>query len=676
MQHFDKTFKATPNAPLNIHWINEYCKNYPKEKILVEVNSTIGLNSKDLEALNNNVWIRIAGAYDEDRQNRYKREKFGNETCEEYYYESVIYSKLETIRILEAIEEMEKGLSANWTNLQKIVYIYDYLKRHITYDPKYEQKPSKEVRSLRGLITKQTVCAGYSLILKELLERQRIKCHYVRGHGHAWNIIEEGGKLYPVDLTWENSKFRSGESKTYDYLGKEIEEFNKNHIPDDREPMNHYQHKLSVFNSTIIRQMDSILNRERDYQTTTYHATRKDKSEFQIAQVGTKTIEGVKYYRYYYQEILPNGKKGDPKIFYSESNISNYIDKRKFGHPVNPEYEHAITDVLFSKENIEDSEKRNTGYIGRVTKEEDIKQIYKDYHDIPKPLDKIKRFHYPTRVFHRKDGTVFIAQRTIENPSIIGEDSVYQYDLFEITTEKGKEVLKKNVIFTEKPFLGDFRSGIADDYLSRSRIDRKIKEAGGYMGYYDQQGFRNYNPRLNQYFDRSKKIEEKPRIQIPTFEECKDLVTKYEIDAKTNKVVKKGTHTNIDNKDLEKRAYFANLWLSAAGVKVAYQEDPWGYQYAFNEPAEELYRQILNKFQEDIEEKGTIDTEEMFHQAGKSSYKYAQEIILRLCKTPSQVYAINDLFHEAIAPDKIQTKDPEALYDWAYIGSKREERNY
>lgn len=34
------------------------------------------------------------------------------------------------------------------------------------YDPKHEQKLSSETRSLRGLITKNTVCAGYAMILK------------------------------------------------------------------------------------------------------------------------------------------------------------------------------------------------------------------------------------------------------------------------------------------------------------------------------------------------------------------------------------------------------------------------------------------------------------------------------------------------------------------------------
>ena len=34
-------------------------------------------------------------------------------------------------------------------------------------------------------------------------------------------------------------------------------------------------------------------------------------------------------------------------------------------------------------------------------------------------------------------------------------------------------------------FFYDERQSISDEYLSRERLDRKVDEAGGYIGYYD-----------------------------------------------------------------------------------------------------------------------------------------------------------------------------------------------
>ena len=50
------------------------------------------------------------------------------------------------------------------------------------YEPKSERMSDSSVRSLRGLISKNTVCAGYALILKEFMDRSNIKCEYVEGH--------------------------------------------------------------------------------------------------------------------------------------------------------------------------------------------------------------------------------------------------------------------------------------------------------------------------------------------------------------------------------------------------------------------------------------------------------------------------------------------------------------
>lgn len=194
------TFKL--NEPFGINYIKNICNQYPNSKILVEVKNTKGITSSMMRQLGSNIAIRIAGGYDEERIARYGKDLHWSSN---YYNEAVIYTKNQAIKILEEIEKIESGLNKNWSDIQKLIYIYDRLKREIMYDPKFERKPSSEIRSLRGLITKQTVCAGYAMILKEFMDRNDINCEYVEGHtkidsngqrtgGHAWNIVTIDGK--------------------------------------------------------------------------------------------------------------------------------------------------------------------------------------------------------------------------------------------------------------------------------------------------------------------------------------------------------------------------------------------------------------------------------------------------------------------------------------------------
>lgn len=89
------------------------------------------------------------------------------------------------------------------------------------------------------------------------------------------------------------------------------------------------------------------------------------------------------------------------------------------------------------------------------------------------------------------------------------------YHIFEVTRENGKKVVKRNVVYSEQDLLKDNRKGMANDFLSRDRLDRKVGEAGGYIGYYDKDGIRTYNPNLVQYFKSTESVKVKPKAQNP-----------------------------------------------------------------------------------------------------------------------------------------------------------------
>ena len=685
--NFDSIITFKKDEPFDVNYINNVCRQYPQKRFLIEVQNTKGLKSSELRKLNPNVSIRIAGSFDEERC------KNGHFTGNDYY-NSVIYTRNESIKILEEIEKIEAGINSNWSDIQKLIYVYDKLKRSIMYDPKYEKKLSSEIRSLRGLITKQTVCAGYAIILKEFMDRHNISCEYAEGYsnsnntgGHSWNIVNINGKKYPIDLTWDNTKFRSGKSESFDWFTCDAKSFAKCHYPSKMEKTQDYEHTLSELDSKIIKKiyLQLGINRSRDFRTTTYQGTRKDGSKFIVAQIGHATINNVDYYRYYYADIDENGKRKKPLILYSESNISLLVDKKRFGKPYPKEYEDAIDSILFSRENIADSLAKKTYYIGKVSKETkgNKTQFVKSVSEIEKPDDKKQKFTFPTRIITRSDGSVFIAQLMTEEPFKANGIDIYRYDILEIVKENGQEILKKNTVFTERNFFLDPRQSLADDFLSRSRLDRKFGEAGGYIGYYDANGVRTYNPDLVSYFETSKKIDIDPLkemlpdpVPLPSFNELKSLAEKYEIYIDSNDVFESDTSKfkirNIDTKKIENdptiisKAMFANIWLTSAGIKWMYDEKRNGMQYAFNEPAEELYNIICSELTKSVKNNGVIDTVGLFRDIEQHDmYKYNHQIIANLFRTPYQAKLINELFLKSIGKAE-NGITPEPLYTISY----------
>ena len=664
--------------------VNDFCMRHPYVNKLVEVANTRGISSSDLKRLDPSIMIRIAGGYD-----KYRLEHAPQ--SQDYLYSSVIYTRNEAIKIVEEMEKIESGIRSNWSDLQKVIYVYDSLKSGVLYDPKYEEKSSDEIRSLRGLITKQTVCAGYSLMFKEMMDRLNIPCQYVEGRtekgtGHAWNLVTIDGKLYPVDVTFDNSRYQAGFDSTYYFLGQNVESFAKNHRPRSYEPVQDYRHTLSQINLDLIRQISSQFDRSKTYTNSTYLIARQDGSQFVISQVGNFIADGYKLNRYYYCDVLSDGTLKNPQIFFSESNVMGYKKNRDFGKKVPTGYGNVLFNIVFSKENIQDSIDRDTMFLGNVTKKSSSNhsEVVQSVSEIEKPDDLLTHRRDNIRVFKRSDGTSFIAERRTFTQKPCGFD-IYKYDIFEMVLEDNKYVLKKNTVFTERDFFNDPRLDMADVFLSRARLNRKVNEAGSYIGYYASDNHKYYNPDLVDYFDTSKRInvddlvdsiEPKP---LPTFDEIKNLASRYEIfttsgnpleeDFSKYKIRDIKTKEVEENPEIVEKAMFANMWLTAAGVNWTAGDKRVGDVYAFNSSAEEIYHSICQDMTKQVEQDGVIDTVGIFRDISSHSlYKYNQEIVANLFRTPIQVQFINDLALRSVGKSS-QSKVPEPLYSVGYASN-------
>lgn len=660
-----------------IQKLNNLCYNNPGYKIFVNIDNTRGLSSQMLMMLNSSVDIRVAGGYTEDKMQveRYKE-----------FETKVIYTRNELVKILGEIEKIESGIRDSWSDYQKLIYVYTTLKRTIKYDPKYESKDSYDIRTLRGLVTKQTVCAGYAIILKEILNRQGIKAEYVGGNvpsgsGHAWNIVQIGDKKYPIDLTWDASLFRSGKFDARRYLGQNTTAFRKAHIPGPWEPIQDYEKELSSLPEELIVKINAQISREQDYMSTTYYGRRDDGSRFLVAQVANsnRVFEGKEYYRYVYADIDEYGMVGEPLILYSVTNVQNLMNKKEFKKPIPFGYEWAVDNYLFSKQNIRDSFRKGTYYIGGVRKPSDDKKVHvvNSVREIEKPQEVCDLMSYPTRQFTRSNGSNFIVQKMSNKPIQINDVKLNRYDVFEIIQENGRNVVKRNTVFSEGDLLSDDRQEFADDFLSRHRLDRKMQEAGGYIGYFSQHGLSTYDSNLVKFFDTTQKIDDsiltkRPRKFLPSFDELKDLALNYEVSYVPDvqypgreKLMIKDLRTGaiVLDKAMREKIVFADIWLSSAGVKWYSGEQKPGAIYAFNDPARELYNYICKVMCDDVDKIGVIDTLKLYNNVDFLCYKYGAEIVTNLFRNEGQTDFINEYVNSLVLSDKVPTKDLQPLYN-------------
>ena len=527
--------------------IDEFIKLNPSVDLVLQVPSTQGATSSFVQKLDPRIKIRIAGAYDAERLEAYKKVKFTTGAdCKEAFIDSVIYTRNETVRILSEIEKIESGIMPNWTDLQKALYIYDVLKTTIVYDAKYKQRSWAEVRSLRGLITKQTVCAGYSLIYKEILERNGIQCKFVVGSAHAWNILIIDDQYISADITHDHYNYRRGKLNTHNAFGQRDSEFNRPRKTEPQETFTKYKGNLTQLDPKFVLQLAEDLSIQRTHEKESFRFVRSDGSRFFLSQIGKKVTKSngfnIVYYRYYYSEANPDGTLQEPKIIYSYFDLVAHLEAVRFGEVANNSKKHAVLDVLFSKENIRNSEMLGTPFIGHESLGD---RSVRTVSEIRKSPQDIQRIGKPTRTFTGKNGQKIVIEE-IKEPEIVmvqnKEKKVYTYKYYEFDHLSG--ILKSNTIHTEMNLLLTNNPNVGYTLLQSSRIAKRTTTSGGYIGYLDDKGTIKINITLADYYSVNKRVEDPAKnptrpMMLPELSELDYLARRYEImyDQGNNKII-------------------------------------------------------------------------------------------------------------------------------------------
>lgn len=100
-----------------------------------------------------------------------------------------------------AIAKALEGINPSWSDLEKALYLNDYLASNCEYDTTFSKYSAYD-----ALVEGKAVCQGYSLAYTELLSYVGIPCKVVGSDSldHAWNMVFVNGHYYYVDVTWND----------------------------------------------------------------------------------------------------------------------------------------------------------------------------------------------------------------------------------------------------------------------------------------------------------------------------------------------------------------------------------------------------------------------------------------------------------------------------------------
>ena len=100
--------------------------------------------------------------------------------------------------------EMERILglvNRNWSDLEKLLFIHDYMASNYEYDLTKKRHSAREL-----LLEHKGVCQAYMLAYLELIKELGIpvECATDISMNHAWNVVRLNGNWYHVDVTWDD----------------------------------------------------------------------------------------------------------------------------------------------------------------------------------------------------------------------------------------------------------------------------------------------------------------------------------------------------------------------------------------------------------------------------------------------------------------------------------------
>lgn len=143
---------------------------------------------------------------------------------------AVRLGEMQITRIIDKIKRDTKDMN----DLDKIVYVYDWIGQNNVYDKTFTWT-SKNQSLYNVFIHGNAVCAGFAKASQVIFQNIGINSYIIRGQTsgpHMWNVVEYNGKNYYYDSTVATSAQDQEKSWYYDGL---IQEEMSDYIPEHRD---------------------------------------------------------------------------------------------------------------------------------------------------------------------------------------------------------------------------------------------------------------------------------------------------------------------------------------------------------------------------------------------------------------------------------------------------------
>lgn len=109
-----------------------------------------------------------------------------------------------TERMISVIEKILDGVDSKMTDLDKVLYVHEYLVKNTTYNKNCEKAGCAS--SILG--DKMGMCSGFAEAMEVVLGEMGIELYRCKSTkmNHEWNYIKLDGEVYQADTCWDNSK--------------------------------------------------------------------------------------------------------------------------------------------------------------------------------------------------------------------------------------------------------------------------------------------------------------------------------------------------------------------------------------------------------------------------------------------------------------------------------------
>lgn len=592
-----------------------------KQNLVIVVDNTKSVSFETLkkinELTNDNLLIEVIGAFDEEFMKNVCHSPF------KYNYNN-IYSFFEYELIIKKLDTIEAGIQPFWTDEQKLFYFIGMISDMIKYHPNYKEAESNNIRSLRGLISKKNVCAGYAIILKELCDRNGIECDYASGYisltekseTHAWNIVKLQGNYVGIDLTWFANRTSQGKFNDISNIC-DANFFINNHYPFENSKMMNYEQILCGIDSKKVRDIFEYVNLDRKYIINSKQYKRKDGTIAFISLVNEVLIGKESVYTYIYSDCKEDSDgisytskppiilrttenifELESKIWNNEYYLANDSEKefpmrknslRLDTNLLKTRIEEIINEV-FSKENINSAIERGDYFLGKYISSGKTEGVFID-------LDLAKKS--------------FLKQRTIPEDDVVIEEEDF---IENIESKKGYRLyfldsyVKKYTIFTEIDLLNDNPETFRKTHLSEFLLNRNnplFKRYG-----IERIGFdRSYEKEISKRLMLTKDDFKTANCKTLSLSELFTLCNDYHIEkiGGNEVIVNNESKESVDDKYLISQYKLANIIIKDTYSLVKTDEQ----QIDYNEGINFFYYIIEEYLKKSISSKGIIDLNEI-----------------------------------------------------------------